>query len=106
MESVTKQPDHQPTAKPARRSRPKLPAVQPMAPILVDAAAAGALVGISRAQWLKMGSTGEIPAAVRLAERCVRWRVEELRAWCDAGCPSRDEWERIKAARARIVESN
>jgi predicted DNA-binding transcriptional regulator AlpA len=104
-EATAAQPDVAPAVMRAGTSRPKPAWVLPLDPILVDAAAAAALVGVSRAQWFKMDSTGEVPTPVRLAERCVRWRVDELRAWCEAGCPSREkwreQWERIKADEAR-----
>jgi len=30
-----------------------------------------------------------------------RWRLEELRGWCEAGCPPRKEWESMATADAK-----
>jgi len=61
------------------------------APLAVSAAAAAALLGISRAHWLRLCSAGRVPEPVRLG-RCVRWNVDELKRWIEAGCPGRDRW--------------
>ena len=65
-------------------------------PLLVDAAGVGTLLGISRNMVWKLHSTGRLgPPPVRLG-RCVRWRVGELRAWVEAGCPARDQWQQLR----------
>ena len=60
-------------------------------PILVDAAAAAALLGISKGHFHNLRSTGSIPLPIRLGGS-VRWPVEELRSWSRAGCPPRERW--------------
>lgn len=49
-------------------------------------------------RWLSMGRVG--PRPLRVNERCIRWRVEEVMRWIDAGCPSRSEWDDMKQAAA------
>ena len=65
-------------------------------PLLVDAAGVGVLLGVSRNMVLKIHSNGRLgPLPVRLG-RCVKWRMCELRAWVEAECPARDQWQQIK----------
>lgn len=66
-----------------------------VAPLLLDARAAAALLGISRAHFFKLYSSDRTPRPVRLG-RSVRWRREELVAWLEAGCPSYDRWVVMK----------
>lgn len=61
-------------------------------PLAVDADGAGRLVGVSGRTWRRMNAGGLVPRPVRLAGS-VRWRVDELRRWVDAGAPSRSKWE-------------
>lgn len=68
-------------------------------PLLVDANDAAAMLGVSRSKLYKMKSSGQLPLPVRFAGG-VRWRVDELRAWVDSGCPSCERWA---ATRERSV---
>ncbi len=43
-------------------------------------------------------AAGKLPAPVRIGGRVV-WRVNEIRAWLDAGAPDRETWEARRAAR-------
>jgi prophage regulatory protein len=43
--------------------------------------------------WL---ASGRLPEPVRIGERCVRWRSDEVEDWMRAGAPSRREWEVIR----------
>jgi predicted DNA-binding transcriptional regulator AlpA len=61
----------------------------------VDASRAARLCGISRATWYTLQHAGRIPQPVRLGRRVV-WRVEELRAWMNGGCPPLHRWEQMK----------
>lgn len=55
---------------------------------LLDAEAAAALVGISRASWDRMRSAGLVPAPVKLnGGTIIRWRRSELAKWIADGCP-------------------
>ena len=64
-------------------------------PILCSAAEAAALLGVSRATYLRMDQTGRLgPRSVRLG-RLVRWHRAEIEAWAAAGCPPRVQWLRV-----------
>ncbi len=66
--------------------------------LLVDAAEAARLCGVSPATWYRMAAAGRTPAPVRLSRGCVRWRAGELAEWVGAGCPDRRTWEALQAA--------
>jgi predicted DNA-binding transcriptional regulator AlpA len=68
-------------------------------PLLLTAAQAAELCGLSLATWYRMASAGRCPAPVRLSRGCVRWRAEELRDWINAGCPDRRIWEAQRRAK-------
>ena len=55
-------------------------------------------LGVSERHVWALHASGRLPKPVRLG-RCVRWRREELLAWVEAGCPSRDRWEAMREAR-------
>jgi len=57
---------------------------------------AAALVGVSPATWIRMRDCGKTPKPIKLGARCVRWRLDELRMWVEAGCPDRSTWETIR----------
>lgn len=75
----------------ASRRKPKPAESIHVAPALVDCAGAAAIAGISPRLWERMQADGRVPEPVRVAS-CVRWRVRELVAWCEAGCPARAQW--------------
>ena len=60
--------------------------------LLISARAAAEVCGTSLRTWRSWDAAGAIPRSVRIG-RSRRWRVEELRAWIDAGCPNRRAWE-------------
>lgn len=62
-----------------------------VAPIAVNADDAAAMFGLKAKTWRRLNSAGEIPNALTIGGS-VRWRVDELRAWAEAGSPSRAEW--------------
>jgi predicted DNA-binding transcriptional regulator AlpA len=45
-----------------------------------------------------MDAAGRLPAPVRIGGS-VRWRLDEIRAWLDAGAPDRATWARVRDAR-------
>ena len=53
-------------------------------------------LGICRAQFWKLHSSGKLPLPVRLGTKAPRWRVDELRAWLEAGCPDRLTWQKMQ----------
>jgi predicted DNA-binding transcriptional regulator AlpA len=65
-------------------------------PAAVDAAGAGRFCGVSRSQWWKLHSAGKVPLPVYLGSKAPRWLLDELRAWLEAGCPTRQEWQRMR----------
>ena len=52
-------------------------------------------LGMSERGVRKLDRSGRIPRPIRIG-RSVRWRVDEIRAWLDAGAPSRDRWEAMR----------
>lgn len=50
------------------------------------------MLHISIRQVWRLHSIGRLPNPVRLGN-CVRWRIDEIRAFVEAGCPCRQEWE-------------
>jgi predicted DNA-binding transcriptional regulator AlpA len=64
-----------------------------LAPLLVDAAGVGRLLGYSRATVFQLDSAGKLPRPLRPTGHDPRWRIDELRAWVAGGCPRRDLWE-------------
>ena len=64
--------------------------------LLVSAESAGRLHDLSERSWWRMNAAGEVPAPVLVGTRSRRWDVAELRAWNQAGRPSRAKWEEIK----------
>jgi predicted DNA-binding transcriptional regulator AlpA len=93
-------PDPTPTSAAQTQPEPGRPAarVPTVEPLLLNADQAASLCGVSSATWYRMASSGRCPAPLRLSAGCVRWRVEELRDWIEAGCPPRREWEARRAA--------
>jgi predicted DNA-binding transcriptional regulator AlpA len=80
---------------------PRPVAFVPPTPAHVDAltvcnAGAAKLLGISESHLYGLKRTGRFgPAPIRLG-RCCRYRVRELEAWVDAGCPSRSRWQAMR----------
>lgn len=65
-------------------------------PLLLKAAQVAKVMGCSLAYVYQLYSAGRLPEPVRLGGRAVRWRKDELSGWINAGCPSRDKWERSR----------
>ena len=67
-----------------------MPAEVPtITPMMIDAKAAAAAIGVSQASWYRMVAAGKTPAPIKLSAGCTRWRVVDLQTWIDAGCPDR-----------------
>ena len=66
-----------------------------LSPLLVSAKAAATACGKSLRTWWGWDAAGWIPRPVRIG-RSTLWRVDELRAWTEAGCPRREEWEAMR----------
>ena len=61
--------------------------------LLLGCQEAATLLGVSRSKFWQLHSLGRVPLPIRLSDRVVRWRKEELEAWVRAGCPPRDRWQ-------------
>ncbi len=72
------------------------PELQPLA---IDAKALAATLGVSVRSVRTMDGAGRIPRPVRLNGRCIRWPLDEIRAWLRAGAPDRRTWEAMKGNR-------
>ena len=68
---------------------------QPSQSALLKGDDAAKMLDISRAHFYRMHNAGKIPLPVRLGG-CVRWRVDELLAWIEAGMPNRQRWQAMK----------
>lgn len=66
-------------------------------PLLVDAKTAARLCGIGTSTFWRWDGAGRIPRPVRLGGT-TRWRLAELEAWIEAGCPDRAAWKSLKEA--------
>ena len=55
--------------------------------LLIDSRQAANLLKVSERTLWKMHHTGEMPQPIRLG-RAVRWSLDALRKWIDAGCPA------------------
>lgn len=53
------------------------------------------MLSVSIRQVWRLNTIGRLPKPLRLGN-CVRWRVDEIRAFVAAGCPSRQEWEAMQ----------
>ncbi|HEY7157901.1 MAG TPA: hypothetical protein VH575_28345 [Gemmataceae bacterium] len=90
--------DPTPDANGAAPDAGKRPPAEPAAPpLLVRRREAARLCGLSPASWDRLHVSGRCPAPVRLGG-AVLWRVAELIAWTEAGCPDRETWAAIRAA--------
>ena len=67
-------------------------------PLLLSARDLAALLRLGLRTVRSMDAGGKLPAPVRVGGS-VRWRLDELRAWLDAGAPDRQTWARIRDAR-------
>ena len=64
-------------------------------PLLLRAAQAAAVCGVSVRTWRTWGTLGKIPRPIYIG-RTPFWRPEELKAWVAAGCPDRDRWDAMR----------
>lgn len=75
-------------------------------PIALDIDHAAALIGISRSMFYELMDAGKIgPMGVKFGPKCVRFPLAELRAWAEAGMPSREIWQRDRQATGKIKSS-
>jgi predicted DNA-binding transcriptional regulator AlpA len=80
---------------PTPNGRPPVSA-EPAA-LLVDIRGLSQLLSRSTASLWRDESAGRLPAGLRIGSS-KRWRVSEIIAWTEAGCPDRRTWEAIRSA--------
>lgn len=64
-------------------------------PFLLNAEQLSVLMSVSKSHLLALDKAGKLPQAVSLG-KSRRWITSEVKAFCDAGCPSRIEWQRLR----------
>ena len=64
-------------------------------PLLLTAASAAALCDTSVRTWRAWDAAGKIPQPFRIG-RATFWRLRDLQAWTEAGCPDRQTWEEFQ----------
>jgi excisionase family DNA binding protein len=69
-----------------------------LTPLLVDARELAKLLGAGLRTVRTWDAAGRLPRPVRIGG-AVRWHLEEIRAWVEAGAPDRATWEARRAAR-------
>ena len=73
---------------------PARPEAQP--PLVADARSLARLLCAGVRTVRTWDAAGKLPTPLRIGGRVV-WRVDEVRAWLDAGAPDRATWEARKA---------
>ena len=67
-----------------------------LSPLLLDIKGLAKLLSRSVGSLWRDDAAGRLPRAVRIGSS-KRWRFDEIRDWVSAGCPSRSDWEAIRA---------
>jgi hypothetical protein len=65
-----------------------------LTPLLAGTAGVAALIDKSVRSVRRMNSAGLLPSPVRCGGS-PKWRIEEIKSWVDAGCPTRARWEKM-----------
>ncbi len=61
-------------------------------PLLIPASKAASVIGVSRSFFYQMHSDGRLgPLPIAFGAKKV-WRVSDLEAWVQQGCPPRSQW--------------
>ena len=61
-------------------------------PLLIDRRELARLMSVEVATLDRMRAAGRIPQPLMLSPGCVRWRLDDVRRWLDAGAPTAAEW--------------
>ncbi len=64
-------------------------------PLVVDAKALAAMLGLSVRTVRKMDAAGKLPRPLRFGH-AVRWRLQEIQDWLGACAPDRNTWDRLR----------
>lgn len=66
--------------------------MQTVDPLLCDVKTAAAMLGVGRSLFYQMAADGRLgPVGIRLGKKRL-FRLDELRKWVVAGCPTRERW--------------
>lgn len=65
-------------------------------PLVVDAKRLATLLGCALRTIWTWNAAGKVPEPLRIGGRVV-WRMDEIRAWLEAGAPDRETWAAIRA---------
>jgi predicted DNA-binding transcriptional regulator AlpA len=69
-------------------------------PLAVDAQTAAGMFGVSVRHWRALHQSGLCPLPIRMGHS-LRWRIDELRQWLAAGCPTCERWAEMQDADKR-----
>jgi predicted DNA-binding transcriptional regulator AlpA len=73
---------------------------QTTTPQLVSIAYLSAMLDISRSKLFDMRASGQLPRAIKIG-RLTRWRLSDIEAWINAGCPRQEKFEALRKAGAK-----
>tara|TARA_Y100000589_G_scaffold173745_2_gene164919 strand:- start:144 stop:368 length:225 start_codon:yes stop_codon:yes gene_type:complete len=68
---------------------------QELQSLLLNGDQAARLCGMSKASWYRLNGQGLTPRPIGLLNNQL-WSRDELREWCEAGCPDRTRWNNRK----------
>lgn len=60
--------------------------------LLVDTKTMSKLLNVSSRTLSRLDDLQAVPTPIRLGGNMIRWRLAEILAWMDAGCPLRRNW--------------
>ena len=69
-------------------------------PLAVDARALAPLLTCGVRTIRTWDAAGKLPEPLRISGK-VLWRLDEIKAWLEAGAPNRERWAAIRAARMK-----
>lgn len=61
--------------------------------LMIDTRTTAKLLNISPRTLHRLDEEQAIPQPMRIGKKVIRWRLAEIRAWMDAGCPPRRIWK-------------
>lgn len=63
------------------------------------------MLSVSRSTLHRMKQSGELPAAINLERRVVRWSRKDIELWLELDCPSEVQFRKLKR-RNRLSSQN
>ena len=64
-------------------------------PLAISATDLAMKLGVSLRHIRRLDASGKLPEPIRLGNS-IRWLIEEIEAWLQAGAPARTAWEAMK----------